>query len=188
MSDDVKTLVARAKSGDRAAASRLIEDFYERIFAYLRRRCGSDEDAADLTQKTFCKAWSSIENYSYRSAFNTWLHSIAHHVLVDWRRVTQRCDAQSDDWWEACVAEEPGPFETAADREAAQQTYRAVEQLAPEQRDVVHLHYYQALSLQETADALGIATSTVKYRLRNALDAMHARLAEPRLQRFKENS
>src|SRR5215213_793391 len=129
MSDDVKALVEEAKSGDRAAASRLIADFYERIFAYLRRRCGSDEDAADLTQKTFCKAWSSIPGYDHRSSFNTWLHAIAHHVYVDWQRVAQRCDSQTDEWWETCVDETPSPLESAADREAAHQVYRAVEQL-----------------------------------------------------------
>jgi RNA polymerase sigma-70 factor, ECF subfamily len=188
MSDEVRTLVERAKSGDRVAASRLISDFYEHIFAYLRRRCGSDEDAADLTQKTFCKAWSSISNFNHRSSFRTWLHSIAHHVYVDWRRVAQRCDTQSDEWWDACVADVPGPFESAAGAEVIRQVYRAVEQLEEEHRDVIHLHYYQSLTIQETAEALGVATSTVKYRLRNALDVLHARLAEPKWHTFKENS
>lgn len=48
-------------------------------------------------------------------------------------------------------------------------------------REIVHLHYYQGLSIQETADALGIATSTVKYRLRHAIANLQTRLAEPRL-------
>jgi len=181
MSDDVKNLVERAKSGDRSAASQLITEFYERIFAYFRRRCGNDEDAADLTQKTFCKVWTSLKNYDQRSSFNTWLHSIAHHVYVDWRRVNHRLDPQSDEWWDACIADEPGPFENAAEGEAAHQLYRAVEQLNDEQRDIVHLHYYQSLSIQETADALSIATSTVKCRLRNALTALQGRLTEPKL-------
>ncbi|HMJ91573.1 MAG TPA: sigma factor, partial [Candidatus Acidoferrum sp.] len=68
MSEDVKALVERAKSGDRAAASQLIAGFYERVFAYLRRRCGTDEDAADLTQNTFCKVWSSLPGYRQTSS------------------------------------------------------------------------------------------------------------------------
>jgi RNA polymerase sigma-70 factor (ECF subfamily) len=181
MSEDSRALVERAKTGDHAAASQLIADFYERIFAYHRRRCGNDDDAADLTQKTFCKVWSSLASYNQRATFNTWLHSIAHHVYVDWRRINIRTGAQTDEWWEACAVEGPGPFESAAEREAAQQVFCAVEQLPEEQRDAIHLHYYQSLSIQETADALGIATSTVKYRLRNALDALHSRLIEPKL-------
>src|SRR4051794_20458677 len=135
MSEDSTTLVDRAKAGDRAAASQLIADFYERIFAYHRRRSGNDEDAADLTQKTFCKVWSSLASYNHRATFNTWLHSIAHHVYIDWRRVNNRLDSQTDEWWDACIGDAPGPFENAAEREGAQQLYRAVEQLAEEQRD-----------------------------------------------------
>lgn len=181
MSDHVETLVARAKSGELPAASQLLAEFYERIFAYFRRLCGSDEDAADLTQKTFCKAWHSLANYHGRASFNTWLHAIAHHVHVDWRRQRNRLDSQSDDWWETCVADGPSPFESAAESETAHQLYALVEQLEDDQREVIHLHYYQSLSLQETADALDIATSTVKYRLRHALDLLQTRLAEPKL-------
>lgn len=181
MSGETSALVERAKGGDRAAASELIEGFYERIYAYFRRRCGNEEDAADLTQKAFSKAWSSLPNFTARASFNTWLHSIAHHVYVDWRRVNNRFDAQDEAWWDACIAEGPGPFESAAERESAQRLYRAVEQLPHEQRDVVHLHYYQSLSIQETADALAVATSTVKYRLRNALDVLQTRLSESKL-------
>ena len=181
MTDPVETLVQRAKAGELAAASELLAQFYERIFAYFRRLGGSDEDAADLTQKTFCKVWQSLANYPGRASFNTWLHAIAHHVHVDWRRQRNRLDPQSDDWWEACVADGPSPFESAAERETVHQLYALVAQLDDGQRDVVHLHYYQSLTLQETADALGIATSTVKYRLRNALDLLQARLTEPKV-------
>ena len=181
MTDPVETLVQRAKAGELAAASELLAQFYERIFAYFRRLCGSDEDAADLTQKTFCKVWQSLANYHGRASFNTWLHAIAHHVHVDWRRQHHRFDPQSDDWWETCAADGPSPFESAAERETAQQLHALIAQLDDGQRDVVHLHYYQSLTLQETADALGIATSTVKYRLRNALDLLQARLTEPKV-------
>ena len=181
MSDHVKILVARAQAGELPAASQLLTEFYERIFAYFRRHCGCDENAADLTQKTFCKAWKSLVNYDGRASFNTWLHAIAHHVYVDGRRQHHRLDPQSDDWWETCVADGPSPFESAAERESAHQLYALVEQLEEDQRVVVHLHYYQSLSLQETAAALNIATSTVKYRLRHALDRLQTRLAEPKL-------
>jgi RNA polymerase sigma factor (sigma-70 family) len=181
MSDHVEALVSRAQSGEMTAASELLAQFYQRIFAYFRRLAGSDEEAADLTQKTFCKAWNSLAGFNHRASFNTWLHAIAHHVYLDWRRKRNPLEAQSDDWWEACAAESPSPFENVSEREAAHQLYALVERLEEEQRHVVHLHYYQTLSIQETADALEIATSTVKYRLRNALEILRSRLAEPKL-------
>ena len=58
--------------------------------------------------------------------------------------------------------------------------FALVEQLDEDTRHTVHLHYYESLSLAETAEVLGIATSTVKYRLRQALDFLRSRAAEPK--------
>ena len=179
MNDDAQVLCERACNGDKAAASELVGQFYQRIFAYFRRLCGNEEDAADLTQKTFSKVWPALASYQRRSTFSTWLHGIAHHTYVDWRRKPSRLDAQSDQWWEARAAEGPSPFEDAAERELAHQLYAWVDQLEEDQKEAVHLHYYQGLSLSETAEALEVATSTVKYRLRGALDSLRARAVEP---------
>ena len=80
-----------------------------------------------------------------------------------------------------CAANGPSPFEDAAERDTARRLFALVERLEHEIREVVHLHYYQGLSLSETAGALGIATSTVKYRLREALDFLRSQTCEPKL-------
>ena len=154
--------------------------FYARIFAYFRRLCGNEADVEDLTQKTFLKVWNALASFDGRSAFSTWLHAIAHHVYLDWRRRGNRLDLRADDWWEGCLSETPSPFENAAERDSACQLFSAVERLEEATRETVHLHYYQGLSLSETAEALGIAVSTVKYRLRDALNALRKRMGEPR--------
>src|SRR2546430_6183732 len=172
MSDHAESLCNRAGSGDLSAASELVSLFYERIFAYFRRVCGNDHDAADLTQRTFFKVWTSLGSFQRRSTISTWLHGIAHHVYVDWRRTNRPADSQPDEWWEACAANGPSPFEDAAERDTARRLFTLVERLEHGIREVVHLHYYQGLSLHETAETLGVATSTVKYRLREALDVL----------------
>jgi len=181
MTESIEELCRGARAGDFSAASELVAATYQPIYAYLRRLCGHDETAADLTQQTFASVWRSLQNFDGRASFMTWLHRIAHNVYVDWRRKGNRLDAQSDDWWETCAVDQPSPFDRTAERDAAHLLYAAVEQLEEAQRVTVHLHYYQGLTLQETADALNIATSTVKYRLRNALDSLKARMAEPKL-------
>jgi len=178
MHDHPDELCRLSQKGDTEAASRLLDLHYERIFGYFRRLCGNDSDASDLTQKAFCKVWQGIGSYQRRAAFSTWVHGIAHHVYVDWRRVNNRCDARSDEWWLACVADSPSPFDNAAERETAHQLYELVEQLDESVRETVHLHYYQGLTIHETADTLGIATSTVKYRLRGALEFIKGHLPE----------
>ncbi|MDB6019133.1 MAG: sigX [Pedosphaera sp.] len=163
-----------------AAASELVTRFYQRIFAFLYRLSGNNEDAQDLTQKTFAKVWASLGSFSGRSSCSTWVHGIGYHVYVDWRRKRNELEARSEEWWETCVDEGPGPFQNAVERELAGQLYALVEQLEPGSREAVHLHYYQGLSLQETAEVLGIATSTVKYRLREAVTGLKAKAAEPK--------
>jgi len=183
VSDHAQALCERAKQGDLSAASELVAHFYERIFAYFRRLAGNDEDAADLTQKTFFKVWVSLASYQNRSSFSTWLHGIAHHVYVDWRRKRNLTEAQSDEWWDACAADGPSPSEDASEREAAKHIYSLVERLEDSVRQTVHLHYYQGLSISETAEALNIATSTVKYRLREALDFLRSKTVEPQFRK-----
>ena len=173
-------LAEAARRGDKAAATRLIELFYERIYAFLRRLAGNDADAADLTQRTFSRVWQSLPTFAARSSFSSWIHGIAHHVYVDWRRASHRLEPRSPDWWDARVANGPTPAETVANDDLAATLFASVDKLEPDLRDTVHLHYYQELTLQETADALGIATSTVKYRLRQALAALQRGLDKDR--------
>lgn len=180
MAQSVEQLCRLSQNGDSEAASELLALHYERIFAYVRRLSGNDSDAWDLTQKTFCKVWNAIGSYKGRSGFSTWVHSIAHHVYTDWRRGNHRLDSQTDEWWLACVAHGPSPLEDAAERETAHQLYALVEQLDDATRETIHLHYYQGLTIQETAQALEIATSTVKYRIRSAVDFIKTRLPESR--------
>jgi len=180
MSDRAEQLCERAKAGDMQAASELVGLFYERIFGYLRRLSGAEGDAADLTQQTFVRVWAGLGAFEGRSSFSTWLHRIAYCAFVDWRRGRQPHDFQTDEWWKTCVADGPSPFEDAAERDLAHQLYAAVEHIEPPGREVVHLHYYQGLSLQETADVLNVHPSTVKYRLREAMGRLRERTAEPK--------
>jgi RNA polymerase sigma-70 factor, ECF subfamily len=174
MSDSAEQLCRRAKAGDMSAASELVSAHYQRIYAYFRRLCGRDDDAADLTQKTFSKVWTALPTFEGRSSFSAWIHGIGHHVYVDWRRKGDRLDPQPDEWWETCAADGPTPFEDAEERDLAGQLHALVARLDDTGRQVVHLHYYQELSLAEIADVLDISPSTVKYRLREALNFLKA--------------
>jgi len=174
-------LVEAARRGNQAAAVQLIELFYERIFAFLRRLAGNDADAADLTQRTFSRVWESLPTFAGRSSVGSWIHGIAYHVYVDWRRSDHRTEPRSDEWWALRAGDDPTPDEALARADLAATVFRSVDELDPQLRETVHLHYYQELTLQETADAQGIATSTVKYRLRQALVELQKKLNRERL-------
>ena len=177
MEPDVYQIAERARRGDRAAAVELIEIYYERIFAFLRRLTAQDEDAADLTQRTFARVWQALPTFAVRSSVSSWMHGIAYHVYVDWRRGNHHGEARSEQWWLNRPAREELPDEIVAHRDAAAVVHGLVSAMEPDLRHTIYLHYYQDLTLQETADVLGVATSTVKYRLRQALTELQRHLA-----------
>ena len=177
--DRVDQLCRAAQDGDREAASELVQLSYENVFAYFRRLCGHEEDAADLTLKTFRKVWLSLHSFQGRSSFSTWIYAIAHHVYVDWRRGKAPPIPQSDHWWRTQPDNAPGPFESAAQRDIAAHVFGLVEKLDDEARETVHLHYYQGLTLDQTAEVLSVAVSTMKYRLRRALEVLRERVDQP---------
>src|SRR5271157_606172 len=177
MEPDANQLVEAARGGDRAAAVELIELFYARIYAFLRRLAANDADAADLTQRTFARVWQALPTFAGRSSVSSWMHSIAYHVYVDWRRADRRPEPRSNEWWAARPAPEASPSEIAAHTDMAAAIYGSVDALEADLRHTVQLHYYQGLTLQETADAMDVATSTVKYRLRQALAELQRKLA-----------
>src|SRR5436190_31623 len=176
---DANQLRTLAHRDSQAAVIQLIELFYERIYAFARRLAGNDEDAADLTQRTFARVQQALPSFAGRSSVGSWIHAIAYHLYVDWRRA-QRTESRSDDWWETCRAPDAAPDEIVSQTDLAKALYASVDRLEPELRDCIHLHYYQGLTLQETAEAMEVATSTVKYRLRQALAQLQKSFATDR--------
>ena len=178
MDNQIKSLCRRIKRADKNAASELLKIYYADIYSYLRRLCGSRHDAEDLTQQTFLKVWSSLDGFAGRSKFSTWLYRIAHNTYLDWlRKNAAGTQSRPDQWWQECTDKNSGPFANVAESQLTQQLYEAVDLLDEDKKHVVHLHYYQGLSLRETAKVLGIATSTVKYRLREVLKILRTKIS-----------
>jgi RNA polymerase sigma-70 factor (ECF subfamily) len=173
----IKKLCKRARKADKDAACELLRIHYADIYSYLRRLCGSRQDAEDLTQQTFLKVWSSFDSFAGRSKFSTWLYRITYNTYIDFKRgKTGNNRDHSDEWWAECVDDNPGPFANVAERQLARWLYETVDQLDEDKRSIVHLHYYQGLSIRQTAKVLGIATSTVKYRLREVLKILRVKV------------
>jgi len=176
MNVDEMQLAGSAARGELRAATELVDRFYQPVYAFLRRLTGGESDAADLTQKTFTRVWSALPRFAGRSTLSSWLHGIACHVWQDWRRANHRLEPRSDAWWAELPDHRTGPDVAVAAADLAATVYAAVDQLEPEARQAVHLHYYQGLTLEETSEALGVPTSTLKYRLRTAVQELRSRV------------
>jgi len=180
MDADSNRLLERARAGESSAAGQLVELFYERIYGFLRRLSHNEADAADLTQKTFTRVWQALPGFAGRSTVSSWMHGIAYHVYVDWARRESRSEPRSDEWWFCQPDHRPGPDQLVTHDDLGSAVYACVDRMQPELRDTMHLHYYQGLTIEETAEAMGVATSTVKYRQRQALDLLQKKFATER--------
>jgi RNA polymerase sigma-70 factor, ECF subfamily len=167
-----------ALQGDREAASQLLHGQYSRIYAYLRRLAGNDADAADLTQETFRKVWKSLERYREGSTVSTWIHRIAYCTWVDWLRQHRPAIARSEHWWRELPGDFPSPLQAAATDERLRALWEQVDKLPEEERQVVQLYYGQQLTLVESGEVIDMPLSTLKLRLRSALDRLRLRLKE----------
>ncbi len=171
-------LVQEAAGGDLRAMTELVEGHYAPVYAFLRRLSHNEADAADLTQKTFARLWPALPRFAGRSSIRSWIHGIAYHVFQDHLRSNRHTEARSDAWWQACPDAGAAPDRQAVVSDLSAVLYAAVDQLEPELRNSIHLHYYQELTVDETAQAMDVSARTVKYRLRAALDQLQARITD----------
>ena len=167
-----------AQSGERGAASELLQLFYKKIYSYLRRLSGCNADAEDLTQQTFTKVWQNLHGFKGNCTFNSWVHRVAYNTFVDWLRAKKASIPQQLTWWESLEDTNQGPLKSLEQKQIVEKLYKAVENLDEDKRAVVHLRYYQRLSIKETAFVLGVSAGAVKYRLRQVLKELKIALEQ----------
>src|SRR3954462_10462953 len=131
MDGDDKRVLERARQGDARAASELIELFYARIYAFLRRLSGNESDAADLTQRTFTCVWQALPTFAGRSSVSSWMHGIAYHSYVDWRRSDHRAESRTDEWWALRPDGALRPDQLASQADLSSAIYGSVDRLEP---------------------------------------------------------
>ena len=165
MNDPDNILIDHARNGDLTAATQLIQRHYARIYAYHRRQSANDHDAADLTQRTFSKAWEGLDRGDSIKDFTSWLYGIAYHIYVDWVRQSTRQSQRETRWWEI-QPDESSPFHELEEQDMATHIFALVDRLEERLRQPIQLHYYQHLTLAQTAEVLGTSIGTVKNRLR----------------------
>lgn len=157
---------------------KLLGAHYRPIYAYLRRLCGNTEEAEDLTQETFVKVWKAlIEKPPRAGNLRAWIYCIARNTWLDSARRRGRMETRSDEWWVNIPAPDQNA-EAIQKREIEAVLAQKVHELDDEKREAVILHYYQGLTLHETAAVLGVAVSTVKNRVHKAVGILRDRMNE----------
>jgi len=178
-------LVASAQKGERRAFEELVERHkqkaYHIAFGFARDR----EDAKDLSQDAFLKAFANLKNFDGRSSFYTWFYRILVNLCLDYKRRQKRAPADEFDETvehQMDPSHEPKTARTPDQHVLAGQISRkvgsALEALPAKQRTVFILRNHQGLSIKEIAETMETAEGTVKVHLHRAVTALRQSLAE----------
>jgi RNA polymerase sigma-70 factor (ECF subfamily) len=170
-----RDLIAQARRENVEAYNLLISRWERRIFNYILRLVKNREDALDVAQDVFLKAYQNLRKLEDPGRFAPWLYRIAHNEAYSHLRKnrpeTELEEAQFEPW----VA--PGPSRRMLPVEVSLAVERALESLSHDQREAVVLKIYQGFKFEEMAEILGCPVSTVKSRLYTALDLLKTTLA-----------
>jgi len=185
-------LVARSIGGDSESFNELVLRWERPIYALAYRTIGREEDARDVCQETFLRAFRALPGFRGQAKFSSWLYRIALNLCRDWIRRERRAPIvqppEDVDVMELAAASEPS--ESIEDLVARKDLSRAVEKamalLPDEQRTAIVLKEYHGLTFQEIAELLGCPLSTVKTRLYQGLTVLRRELAKGEATRTKK--
>lgn len=169
-------LVERSKGGDVSAFEELVVMYQKQIYNLGFRMMGSEEDACDVTQEAFLKAYKSIKRFNGKSSFGTWVYRIAVNVCIDELRKRKKVklypvahnDNLEERGFKLITDTDELPEEKMERQEVRKQVHRAINRLGEEHRAIIILRDIQGKSYQEIADILGLNLGTVKSRISRA--------------------
>jgi RNA polymerase sigma-70 factor (ECF subfamily) len=175
-------LVALSIDGDVDSFNQLVVRWERPIYALAYRVIGREEEARDIVQETFLRAFRGIGNFRGQAKFSSWVYRIALNLCRDWIRRERRAPIaptpEGVDVIELAAAQGPAESieELVARHDMSRAVAKAMEQLPEEQRTAIVLKEYHGMTFQEIADLQGCPLSTVKTRLYQGLSVLRRQL------------
>lgn len=172
---DEQRLAQRFREGDRDAFGELVQRHQRGVYFLVWRYVRHDEDARDITQAAFVRAWNSAASFRGDAAFRTWIYRIAANLALNWLRDHGRWKLDPLD--EQLHSDGDGAAEQLDQARAADQLRAAVAALPGKQRLVVDLRVQEGLSFREVAEIAECSEDAAKANFHHALKRLRALLA-----------
>lgn len=178
--DDLE-LVSRARSGDNKAFEKLLKKYRKSVYYMLLKMVNNADDAEDLTQEAFAKAFNSLGKFDSKYAFSTWLFRIATNNCIDFIRKKRVSTVSIDSPYEnedgdsmSFDIRDPdfNPDDLMLRKQRKEYLQIAVDKLPDKYKLLVDLRYFQELSYEEVADELELPLGTVKAQLFRARELL----------------
>jgi RNA polymerase sigma-70 factor (ECF subfamily) len=192
MSDE--ELVARSRGGDLDSFNQLVLRWERPIYALAYRVIGREEDARDVTQETFLRAFRALSGFKGQAKFSSWLYRITLNLCRDWIRRERRTPIaptpEGVDLVELAgeAADAESIEELVSRKELGRAVAKAMALLPDEQRTALILKEYHGLTFQEIADLLDCPLSTVKTRLYQGLTVLRRHLHEADMEKTRNSA
>ncbi len=173
--EDVE-LIKRFQQGDKTAFDTLFTRYQKRTYRLVRRFVNNPEDASDLTQDAFIRAYQGLSKFKSQSQFYSWLYRITVNICIDFLRKKARSEVllyESEESETPQMANIPDPHsvspaKAAENKELRAQIRKAIRRLPPKQRQIFILRHSDGLSLKDIAATVGRSDGTVKAHLLHA--------------------
>lgn len=179
---DETELIQRARNGDSQAFGALVERYQRRVVGVAQAVVHNQDDAVELAQETFIRAYENLAKFESRSSFSTWLYRIAANLAIDFRRREGRHTMLRGEDAEAEIQRLPSPrgdaFRETARAELSGRINEALKELTPEHRAVILLREVEGLSYDEISEVLQVPRGTVMSRLHYARGRLRAILKD----------
>ena len=186
---EAAAVLARARRGDGEAFRALVETHSRSVFRLAFRMTGNEQDAEDVVQESFLRAYRQLGRFESRANFGTWLYRIVSNCSVDLMRSKQARHDQvrgesldQDGAAELPAVDQPGPERMAESAEIDRRVQHALGELSPLERAAFTLRHYEGRSIDEISATLGLGTSAAKHSVFRAVKKLRVALAPLRSQ------
>lgn len=174
-------LVRKCQGGDTGAFQELVSRYHQKVYMVILGLLRHREDALEVAQETFFRAYRKINSFEGGSSFYTWLYRIAVNIAIDAQRRQSRNPVDyRDDLEDALEAQQKvakDPFADVHDRELREQLAKAINELTPEHKAVIVLRTIEGLSYKDIGEILGCSEGTVMSRLHYARKKLQEKLS-----------
>lgn len=182
-----RELVRESRRGDREAFRELVERYQRKILSVALGMAQNREDALELTQETFVKAYENLRRFKGESSFYTWLYRIVVNLAIDYRRRDRRQSVTSlserspiGTELQDSLADDEGknPYERARAHEIGERVSQAIDELTPDHKAVILLREVEGLSYEDISRVMQCSKGTVMSRLHYARKKLQSKLRD----------
>ncbi len=174
--DEDLNLITRTEAGEREAFNDLVGKYQKPLYAMLYRMVGNHEDASDLLQKAFVKAFTGLKSFERRSTFKTWLYQIAINLAKNVYRDRARIEQVPID--DVVIRRNPRTVENLIIKENRQLLRQALAGLPEKQRITLMLRVQEEKKFEEIAKVMGCSLGTAKANFHHAVQKLKAIMGE----------